>query len=118
MPRSGEFLVGVDMGGTSLRVLVVDRRNQILAVEKTPTQVSRKPSGLIKEIAGAVEKAIASAGSKRQEVRAVSIGAPGAVDPERGIVHHAPNLGWRDVPLARDLKALVKIPVLLENDVH
>ena len=48
----------------------------------------------------------------------MSIGAPGAVDPERGVVHHAPNLGWKDVPLARELKALVKIPVVVENDVH
>jgi len=118
MAKVRELLVGVDMGGTSLRALVVDERNQILSLEKTPTQVSRKPSALIKEIGAVVEKAITTAGLRRQQVRAVSIGAPGAVDPERGVVHHAPNLGWKDVPLARELKALVKIPVVVENDVH
>jgi glucokinase len=106
------------MGGTSLRALVVDGANKILAVEKTPTRREEKPGELITDIAAMVVDAVEAAGLKRGYLRAVSIGAPGVVDPVRGIVHHAPNLGWEEVPLGRKLKELLGVPVLVENDVN
>jgi glucokinase len=51
-------------------------------------------------------------------LRAVSIGAPGAVDPEHGVVYHAPNLGWDAVPLGAKLGKLLRVPVFAENDVN
>jgi glucokinase len=118
MTQPREVMVGVDLGGTSLRALAVDSGNKILAVEKTPTRRGEKPGELIAEIAAMVVSAVESAGLKRGDLRAVSVGAPGAVDPARGIVHHAPNLGWEEVPLGRKLKARLGVPVLVENDVN
>jgi len=111
------IIVGVDMGGTSLRALVVDERDKILAEEKVPTNPSQKPSGLISDIAALVEKAVHAAGLKRSDLSAVSIGAPGTID-RRGVVRKAPNLGWKDVPLGHELKALVGVPVVVDNDVN
>jgi len=108
----------VDMGGTSLKALVVDGHNKILALEKTPTDRSKRPDRLIADIAKLVEKAWKRAGLKRSKIRAVSIGAPGAVDHERGVVHAAPNLGWKEVPLAAKLRSLLRVPVLVDNDVN
>jgi len=113
-----DIILGVDLGGTSLRVLAVDRRNQILAVEKNPTKPDASASSLIKDIAAFSRKAAESAGVPWQRVLAVCVGAPGAVDPERGIVYKAPNLGWENVPLGRRLGALLSIPVFLSNDVN
>jgi glucokinase len=118
MSRREEIMVGVDMGGTSLRALVVNGENKILAIEKTPTRREERPGELINDIAAMVVDAVEAAGLKRSALRAVSIGAPGAVDPVRGIVHHAPNLGWEEVPLGRKLKDLLGVPVLVENDVN
>jgi len=118
MARRRDVMVGVDMGGTSLRALVVNGENKILAVAKTPTRREEKPGELITDIAAMVVDAVEAAGLKRGDLRAVSIGAPGAVDPVRGIVHHAPNLGWEEVPLGRKLKELLGVPVLVENDVN
>ena len=75
MARGPEIIVGVDMGGTSLRALVVDRANRILAVEKQPTKRDLKPDALIEEIAAEVEDALRTAGVKRSDLRAVSVGA-------------------------------------------
>lgn len=118
MPKKQEFIVGVDMGGTSVKALVVDPKNSILAVEKMPTDRDQKPRGLIGDIANLVEKAVRKAGLKRSAIRAVSVGAPGPTDFSRGIVRDAPNLGWKNVPLGRDLKALLRVPVLVDNDVN
>jgi len=116
--RRAEIIVGVDMGGTSLRALVVDRTDRILAVEKMPTPRDCKPDALIEDIAGQVLDAIDSARLSRSDLRAVSVGAPGAVDPETGLVYTAPNLGWKDVPLGPKLSGLLGVPVLVENDVN
>jgi glucokinase len=116
--RRKEIIVGVDMGGTSLRALVVNEENRILAVEKTPTPRDQKPENLIEDIAAEVEDAVESAGLRRAELCAVSVGAPGAVDPSTGLVHEAPNLGWKDVMLGPKLSALLGVPVLVENDVN
>jgi glucokinase len=43
---------------------------------------------------------------------------PGPIDDRRGIVHIAPNLGWRERPVADDLRKRIKRPVMLGNDVN
>ena len=118
MVPAKEVIVGIDMGGTSLRALVVNARNEILAIEKQPTNVAQKPAGLIRDLAGMVEDVISAAGLRKSQLRAVSVGAPGAVDPRNGVVYHAPNLGWDEVPLAAHLRQLLHVPVFAENDVN
>jgi glucokinase len=118
MPNTRDIIVGIDMGGTSVRALVVNPANEILAVEKIATNPAAKPDRIIAELAGLVEDVMRAAGVKRSHLRAVSVGCPGAVDPVRGIVYHAPNLGWDKVPLGAKLGKLLEVPVLAENDVN
>lgn len=118
MPKARDNIVGVDLGGTSMRALVVDRNYKVLGEEKTPTHPAKKPGELIADLAGLVEEAIYSAGLGRKDIRAVSIGAPGSVDFRKGIVHNAPNLGWSEVPLGQELGKLLRLPVLVDNDVN
>ena len=118
MGEKADIILGADLGGTSLRVLAADRKYRILSVEKNPTMPDASAASLIKDIAAAARRAAASAKVPWHSVRALSVGAPGAVDPERGIVYMAPNLGWENIPLARRLGALLSIPVFVENDVN
>ncbi|HEV2492309.1 MAG TPA: ROK family protein [Terriglobia bacterium] len=118
MAKKADIIVGVDMGGTSVKALVVDGKNRILAVEKMPTDRAQKSRGLIADIAALVARAIHKSAAKRSVLCAVSIGAPGAIDPKAGMVRKAPNLGWQNVPLGRELGKLVRVPVLVDNDVN
>ena len=49
---------------------------------------------------------------------ALGVACAGQIDPVTGAVIYAPNLGWRDVPLAARLKEVFRIPVVVENDVR
>jgi glucokinase len=118
MRAKSEVMVGVDMGGTRLRVLVVNAENKILGMQRAPTNPKQKPDRLVADLADLIEAAVQSAHLKLSDLRTVSIGVPGAVDPVRGVVHHAPNLGWKMVPLGTKLEALLKVPVFVENDVN
>ncbi|HEV2498214.1 MAG TPA: ROK family protein [Terriglobia bacterium] len=118
MPNKKEIIVGIDLGGTSIKALAVDGRNKILATGKKKTEVGQKPKVLIKEIAKLVEEAAKDAGLRMKGVVAVSIGAPGAIDVCRGVVTEAPNLHWKNVPLASELRLLLGTPVMVDNDVN
>ncbi|HXJ92743.1 MAG TPA: ROK family protein [Terriglobia bacterium] len=118
MLRRKRIIAGIDLGGTSMQVLIVDQRNNILAEAKAPTRRAKKPLGVVADIAKAVEEAMTNAGLKRSDLTAASIGAPGPVDRDRGIVHEAPNLGWFEFPLGPALAKRLRVPVVLENDVN
>ncbi|MGH9406816.1 MAG: ROK family protein [Terriglobia bacterium] len=118
MPNKKEIIVGIDLGGTSIKAIAVDGKSKILAVGKKKTQADQKPKAVIKEIASLVTDAAKDAGVKMKAVVAVSIGAPGAIDVRRGIVREAPNLRWKDVPLASELRLMLGTPVVVDNDVN
>lgn len=112
------IIAGIDLGGTSMKVLIVDNRNNILAETKAPTRRTKKPDAVVSDIVTSVQEALTGAGLKRSDLAAASIGAPGPVDPERGVVHEAPNLGWIEFPLGPTLTKRLRVPVFLENDVN
>ncbi len=117
MLRKTGVTVGVDMGGTSIKALVVAGDNCILATGKIST-LAQKPAEAIKDLATLVKESVVEAGLTLRQIDGVGIGAPGAVDPSRGIVHKAPNLGWNNVPLGPELKKLLRVPIIVDNDVN
>jgi glucokinase len=118
MAQKKGFIVGVDLGGTSMKAIVAGRKNAILAIEKCKTPSGLKPRPMIQQIAALVKKAASNAGINVKALEAVSVGAPGPVDTRLGVVRGAANLGWKDVPLASRLKDFLGVPVVVENDVN
>jgi glucokinase len=51
-------------------------------------------------------------------VTALGVACAGQIHAETGVVVHAPNLGWADVPLAGELRRALGVPVVVENDVR
>ena len=115
---SKDVYVGIDLGGTSIKALAVDSRQRILAEEKIPTRAKLRAASVIADIERLVLQAVKAAERARGNLRAVGVGAPGAIDPKHGMVHEAPNLGWKEVALGRDLKRLLRVPVMVDNDVN
>ena len=113
-----KIYAGVDLGGTSMIAVISDPRGKILGSSDCETNRALKPSELIDQIADEVVKAAKDAGVKTSKIDALGIGAPGAVDPEEGVVVKAPNLGWTDVPLSKQLKKRIGCDVALGNDVQ
>src|SRR5258708_15576347 len=109
---------GIDVGGTSMIAVVANRKGKILGSSNCVTNLSDRPESLIDAIAGQVQAAAAAAGVRTKDLQAIGIGAPGAVDPKKGIVVRAPNLGWTDVALAKELKDRTGAKVALGNDVQ
>ncbi len=111
-----EYLVGVDLGGTKILSGVFKSSLACLGRSKMSTKPQRGAKGVIERIAHCVEDAVDECDLTFKQVRGVGIGAPGAVDSDSGKVIFAPNLGWEDVDLKKDLEDKIGLPVFVEND--
>src|SRR6266851_256010 len=109
---------GVDLGGTSFIAVIANRKGKVLGSSDGPTTRGAKAEETIEQIADHIREAAKEASVKMSKIRAIGIGAAGAVDPERGVVVRAPNLGWSNVPVARDLRKKLGPDVVLGNDVQ
>ena len=108
--------VGVDLGGTHMQIGVVNPACEIIGRSGTKTEATRGPTAILDTIAEHVRIALDRAGMKRAD--AIGLAAPGAIDPERGVVLNAPNLKWDDLHAADELARRLDMPVVLDNDVN
>lgn len=111
------FFVGLDLGGTNVKVGVVDDQGRPLSWLTTPTEVERGPENATERMAKAVHDAIAEAGLKQDEVVRVGLGSPGTMDIPAGRLVKPSNLkGWDDFPIRDRLADRCGIPVTFAND--
>ena len=119
MPRKlPAYRLGVDLGGTKIHVVVINQKGRVVGSARTATKGERGYAKVVERVARTALEALDDADVLRKAVRVCGIGAPGPVDSERGIMHMAPNLGWAEKPLARDLGKLLGMGVVLGNDVN
>ena len=112
-----DLLVGVDVGGSKIAVLVVDGDLEIRGRLVVPTPVG-SPDTAADHIATTVAAALEIARAGVDRVTAVGVGVPGRVDPENGVVSLAVNLGWQRLPLRDQLELRLGVPCAIENDVR
>jgi glucokinase len=111
------YAIGVDLGGTQVRAVRVDRDGQVYAFERADTAEESGPEGVVAQIAGLI--AAVQGDVPADEVIGVGVGAPGPVDPFNDVVLGAPNLpGWDRVPLKALLHERTGFPVEIGNDAN
>lgn len=111
-----DLVVGVDLGGTKILAGVFTSQLKQLASAKLSTKAERGYELVVERINRCIRDAIDEADLSLKQVRAIGIGAPGAINPEIGQVIFAPNLKWKEAPLRQDLEKMLGVPVFLEND--
>jgi len=110
--------IGVDLGGTNISAGVVNHKNDVIGRAKNKTKAEEGPDTVIKRILKTVDEACEDAGVQRSDAAALGIGAPGAIDIEKGLVINAVNLRWTNLPLADILAKELSVPVVVDNDVN
>lgn len=113
---NSNYVVGVDLGGTKILAGVFDANQNCLGSVKKSTKADRGPKEVVKRIARCIMDAVDECDLSISQIKGIGIGAPGSVDPDQGVVLFAPNLKWKDFPLAEHLKKRLKVEVFLEND--
>ena len=100
--------VGIDVGGTKIAALLVDRAGRARRQGDRATPADDQPATPRPMVDAA--KALSS-----DDVIAVGVAAAGLIDLD-GVMRFAPNLAWRDVPLAAHVGRALRLPVVADND--
>jgi len=112
------FAVGIDLGGTNLRIAAVDSDGNLLEKITLGTQVSRGRDFVIGEMCEAI-KSLTDKYSLRGTLTGVGLGIPGIIDKRTGMLRESPNLpGWHDYPVRDDISNRLGTEVILENDAN
>lgn len=111
-----ELAIGVDLGGTHLRVALIDQEGNVVRKEKVVVGVTRDLHPFFERISHSIRKV---AGELLSQVMGIGLGLPGICDQGKGIVYQLPHYPeWKDV-LARDLlKKSFSCPILIDNDAN
>lgn len=109
------MFAGIDIGGTNIKGVITDDTAAIITSGEVHTPDSAKKIDIA--IAELINSMAQKAGIKPHKLTAAGIGAAGSVDNRKGIVITSPNIpAWKNYPLAKNIFAITRIPVVLEND--
>lgn len=116
MAKTKEYAIGVDLGGTSIKVGVVSKSGKIVKKTAVETLADQGPKVVIEQI----KKGIRQVSTEyKKQIQAIGIGSPGVVNAKKGTVENPPNLpGWGKVNLGKILEKEFGLPVMVENDAN
>lgn len=111
------YFVGVDLGGTAVKIGVVDDLGRPMGWGSIPTEVAKGPEDAAKRIGAAVRKVIAEAGLDFRDVVRVGLGSPGTLDFRDGTMITPTNFpGWGGFPIRDRIGEHCGVPVSFAND--
>lgn len=100
------YIFGVDVGGTTVKLGLFDQSGTVLDKWEIPTRTENGGEKILPDIAEAIKAKMKEKSIGKEDVTGVGVGVPGPVD-RNGIVHRAVNLGWAEVDLKKELATLL-----------
>jgi len=109
--------IGFDLGGTKMLSVVYDDQFNELGRKRSKTFGHAGADVGMEKIGDTIAKAIAKVQEDDLTIAGIGVGCPGPLDLDRGVILHAPNLGWENVALKDALTERFECPVYVLNDV-
>lgn len=109
--------IGVDVGGTGIKLGVVSDAGQILTKESIPTQIDLPVEEQVNQITDAIIRIASAAGFSPDEIDSVGIGIPGIANPA-GVIIKCTNMNWHYIPFAELVHRRLDVPVFIDNDAN
>jgi glucokinase len=120
VPQNGKdsgHVIGIDIGGSNLRVALADSKGRLLGKWSTSTKATSSPEMVIGQIRGGVDTLLKSHSVPQRSLLAAAAGAPGITRVDTGIVVATSYLkGWKDVAFRDLLESALQVPTTVEND--
>jgi len=112
------FAIGVDLGGTNLRIAAVSADGTLLEKISSDTDVARGRDYVIDDMCRSISNLTNRFGASRR-FTGIGIGVPGIIDLQTGMVCKAQNLpDWRNYPVKQEIERRLGTAVILENDAN
>jgi glucokinase len=113
-----DFSIGVDLGGTNLRVAAVSHEGKLLEKVNVPTKTSLGPDRIIDEMCNAIQR-VAAKYKESREFWGTGIGVLGIIDDQTGTVRKSANFpGWEGYPVRTEIERRLRSFGLLGDNAH
>ena len=114
-----KYYLGIDLGGTNVRTLLVDEKGEVYSEVKGPSQAQDGPEVVYSIITQQIRTVDYTVCGGFDGIEGIGIGVPGPVDTVNGVMIMASNLpGFENYPIVAKLKDEFKKPVFLDNDAN
>lgn len=111
--------LGVDVGGTSIKIGIVDDSGRSLAHGNIDTEHEKGPQDGVDRIIAFARELLTTTEVTWEKIVAIGLGTPGTMDIKKGMLLHMPNMsGWDDFPIRDYLSEQAGKPVAFVNDAN
>lgn len=110
------YAIGIDIGGMSIKVGIVDENGKI--IEKNKRVTVDNAEKLIFNVSEQINELLKNNNVTMKDIRGIGIGSPGIVDSKNGIVKSACNLPFRDFHIIKEVKKYFDCYIKLSNDAN
>ena len=115
---SNEFSVGIDFGGTNLRIAAYSPKDGLLETLHETTRLKDGRDEVVSDMCKGIRQLI-DKHSKTRQFKGVGMGSPGPIELPGGLLHDLPNLpGWGGLELRGTLERILGTRVIIENDAN
>ena len=106
-----KYRLGVDIGGTSVKIAAVDSDFNLTEKLRFPTGENCTSEEIMQNLIKHCREFI-----EKYDIEAIGVGSAGGIDPKNGLVVTAGNLPFRNEPVVKKLRDAFGIPVFIDND--
>ena len=115
---SEQIYIGVDLGGTAIKVGICNTEGQLLQTYEGPTEVEKGVDTVLANIERYVRLIIEQSPYTWDQLAGVGAGVAGFTNVQEGVVILAPNVGFRNVPIRVILEERLGKPIKIDNDAN
>ena len=115
-----KYIVSIDIGGTTFNSgIFTDSLNQVAVSDKDKIRFYKTKSDVVGAIVKQVNDLIDSVNISKSDILGLGVGAPGPLDPKKGIILNTPNLKiFKNYHITYDLTKKLRIDTFIENDAN
>ncbi|HTD56841.1 MAG TPA: ROK family protein, partial [Silvibacterium sp.] len=116
--QAQSYTIGVDLGGTNLRIAAYTRDAGLLETILLPTRLAAGRDTVVDDLCGAVSE-LKNRFSSQHKLAGIGVGTPGPLELPAGRLHNPPNLpGWDGFDLRCELEKKLQQSVIVESDAN
>jgi glucokinase-like ROK family protein len=109
------YVVGIDLGATTIRGVLSDLEANIVLEIQIPTEISKGFTVIMNQVGDLVDKLISKRIGDLQRVKGVGIAIAGLVNKKSGVVEFSPDFGWTNVDIGESIRERLDLPFIYDN---
>ncbi|MBS7991070.1 ROK family glucokinase [Streptococcus suis] len=112
-------IIGIDLGGTSVKLAILTTDGEIQEKWSIKTNILDDGSHIVPDIIDSIKHRFETHGLTKDDFLGVGMGSPGVVDSEAGTVIGAYNLNWKTLQLVKEqFESALGLPFFIDNDAN